>query len=136
MIGLDTNILVRYLTHDDPSQTAAAIRVMNSLSSDSPGFLSLIVVAELVWVLTIAYRFRKRGNRTGSGALLRSKELVTERAEIVAQALRCFQRRECRLRGLLNRTLRPRCRMPIHGHIRPESSNAHRYAAIALKVRS
>ena len=91
MIGLDTNILVRYLTHDDPSQTAAAIRVMNSLSSDSPGFLSLIVVAELVWVLAISYRFRKKEIEAGSARrLLRSKELVTERAEIVSQALRAF----------------------------------------------
>ena len=117
MIGLDTNILVRYLTHDDPSQTAAAIRVMNSLSSDSPGFLSLIVVAELVWVLTIAYDFRKREIEQVLETLLRSKELVTERAEIVAAGVALFQRWECRFRGLLNRTLRPRCRMPIHGYI-------------------
>ncbi|MGB8583191.1 MAG: type II toxin-antitoxin system VapC family toxin [Candidatus Sulfotelmatobacter sp.] len=90
MIGLDTNILVRYLTHDDPSQTAAAMRVMNSLSSDSPGFLSLIVMAELVWVLAISYRFRKREIEQVLETLLRSKELVTERAEIVSQALRAF----------------------------------------------
>lgn len=90
MIGLDTNILVRYLTHDDPSQTAAAIRVVSSLSSDSPGFLSLIVVAELVWVLTIAYDFRKREIEQVLETLLRSKELVTERAETALQALRSF----------------------------------------------
>ena len=51
MIGLDTNVVVRYLTHDDPAQTTAAVRVMDALSSDSPGFLSLIVIVELVWVL-------------------------------------------------------------------------------------
>jgi predicted nucleic-acid-binding protein len=51
MIGLDTNIIVRYLTHDDPAQTTAAVRVTDSRSSDSPGFLSVIVIAELVWVL-------------------------------------------------------------------------------------
>jgi len=49
MIGLDTNVVVRYLTHDDPAQTTAAVRVMDALSSDSPGFLSLIVIVELVW---------------------------------------------------------------------------------------
>ena len=59
MIGLDTNIVVRYLTHDDPVQTAAAVRVVESLSRDSPGFLSLIVIAELVWVLEVSYRFKK-----------------------------------------------------------------------------
>ncbi len=90
MIGLDTNVLVRYLTHDDPTQTAAAMRVMNSLSSDSPGFLSLIVVAELVWVLAISYRFRKKEIEQVLETLLRSKELLIEQAEIVAQALRVF----------------------------------------------
>jgi predicted nucleic-acid-binding protein len=90
MIGLDTNILVRYLTHDDPNQTAAAMKVMNSLASDSPGFLSLIVIAELVWVLTISYHFRKKEIEQVLDTLLRSKELMTERAEIVLQALRAF----------------------------------------------
>jgi predicted nucleic-acid-binding protein len=90
MIGLDTNIVVRYLTHDDAHQTASAVRVMDSLSPDSPGFLSLIVVAELVWVLEVAYRFKKNEIEQVLETLLRSKELVIERAEIVAQALRKF----------------------------------------------
>jgi predicted nucleic-acid-binding protein len=90
MIGLDTNIVVRYLTHDDPAQTTAAVSVMDSLSSDSPGFLSLIVIAELVWVLETSYRFKKKEVEQVLEALLRSKELVIERAEIVAQALRKF----------------------------------------------
>ncbi|MGB7583868.1 MAG: PIN domain-containing protein, partial [Terriglobales bacterium] len=59
MIGLDTNVLVRYLTHDDPAQTAAAEKVMDSLTADSPGFLSLIVMAEVVWVLEVSYGFEK-----------------------------------------------------------------------------
>src|SRR5271154_7067293 len=90
MIGIDTNIVVRYLTHDDATQTSAAVRVMDSLSSDSPGFLSLIVVAELVWVLEVSYRFKKNEIEQVLETLLRSKELVIERAEIVAQALRKF----------------------------------------------
>jgi predicted nucleic-acid-binding protein len=90
MIGLDTSVLVRYLTHDDPTQTAAAMRVMNSLSFDSPGFLSLIVIAELVWVLAISYRFPKKEIEQVLETLLRSKELVIERGEIVSQALRAF----------------------------------------------
>jgi predicted nucleic-acid-binding protein len=90
MIGLDTNIVVRYLTHDDPAQAAAAVRVIDSLSSDSPGFLSLIVIAELVRVLEVSYRFKKSEIEQVLETLLRSKELVIERAEIVAQALRKF----------------------------------------------
>lgn len=90
MIGLDTNVVVRYLTHDDAAQTAAAVRVIESLSRDSPGFLSLIVIAELVWVLEVSYRFKKSEIEHVLDTLLRSKELVIERAEIVAQALRKF----------------------------------------------
>lgn len=90
MIGLDTNIVVRYLTHDDPAQAAAAVRVMDSLTSHSPGFLSLIVIVELVWVLQAAYRFKKSEIEQVLETLLRSKELVIERAEIVSQALRKF----------------------------------------------
>ena len=89
-IGLDTNVIVRYLTHDDLSQTAAAVRLIDSLSSDSPGFLSLIVIAELVWVLEVSYRFKKNEIEHVLETLLRSKELVVERAEIVLQALRKF----------------------------------------------
>ena len=90
MIGLDTNVVVRYLTHDDPVQTAAAVRVMDSLSSESPGFLSLVIMVELVWVLEASYRFKKKEIERVLDALLRSKELVVERAEIVSQALRRF----------------------------------------------
>jgi predicted nucleic-acid-binding protein len=89
-IGLDTNVIVRYLTHDEPTQTVAAVRLMDSLSSDSPGFLSLIVIAELVWVLEGSYRFKKNEIEQVLETLLRSKELAVERAEIVMQALRKF----------------------------------------------
>jgi len=91
MIGLDTNIVVRYLTHDDARQTDRAVRVMDSLSSDSPGFLSLIVIAELVWVLEVSYRLKKTEIEQVLEALLRSNELVIERAEVVAQALDKFK---------------------------------------------
>ena len=90
MIGLDTIVVVRYLTHDDPAQTAAAARVIDSLSLESPGFIALIVIVELVWVLEGSYRFKKNEIEQVLETLLRSKELVIERAEIVWQALRRF----------------------------------------------
>jgi predicted nucleic-acid-binding protein len=90
MIGLDTNIIVRYLIQDDPAQATAAARIVDSLSSESPGFLSLTVIVELVWVLDASYRFKKDEIEQLLETLLRSKELVVERAEIVWQALRKF----------------------------------------------
>jgi predicted nucleic-acid-binding protein len=91
MIGLDTNVVVRYITQDHPAQSAAAVKVMDSLSSDLPGFLSLVVIAELAWVLQFSYRFKRDEIEHVVERLLRSKELILERAEIVSQALRKFR---------------------------------------------
>jgi predicted nucleic-acid-binding protein len=90
MIGLDTNVIVRYLTHDDRAQSAAASRMFRTLTQEEPGFLSLIVVAELVWVLESCYSFEKAEVVRVLEILLRSKELIVERAEIAWQALRKF----------------------------------------------
>jgi predicted nucleic-acid-binding protein len=91
MIGLDTNILVRYVTQDHAAQSAAAVKVVNSLSSESPGFLSLVVVAELIWVLQFSYSFKKHQIEHVIERLLRSEELLVERADLVSQALRKFR---------------------------------------------
>ena len=56
MIGLDTNVLVRYMAQDDPKQSAVATRLIEKeLSSAEPGFISLVVLAELCWVLMRLY---------------------------------------------------------------------------------
>jgi predicted nucleic-acid-binding protein len=90
MIGLDTNILVRYLTLDDARQAALAAGVLDSLSADSPAFVSLIVMVELVWVLESSYDFGKDRIVEIVDGLLRSQELVVERSDVVRQALRRF----------------------------------------------
>jgi len=52
MIGLDTNVLVRYLAQDEPNQAARATRLIEEeLSVAEPGFISLVVLVELCWVL-------------------------------------------------------------------------------------
>ncbi len=56
MIGLDTNILVRFIMRDDPRQTPRADQVLATLTSRQPGFVSLVVLAELWWVLHRSYR--------------------------------------------------------------------------------
>ena len=56
MVGLDTNVLVRYLAQDDVKQSAAATRLIESgLSDRVPGYLSVVVVVELCWVLQRLY---------------------------------------------------------------------------------
>ena len=49
MIGLDTNVLVRYLTQDDPDQAALATRIVEKeLTEDAPGFICLVVLIEKI----------------------------------------------------------------------------------------
>jgi predicted nucleic-acid-binding protein len=56
MIGLDTNILVRYLAQDDAAQSARASQIIeHRLTRARPGFISLVTVAETVWVLDSVY---------------------------------------------------------------------------------
>ncbi len=56
MIGLDTNVLVRYLAQDDAEQSALDTRLIEQdLSASRPGFISLVVLVELCWVLKRLY---------------------------------------------------------------------------------
>ena len=91
MIGLDTNVLVRYIMQDDAKQSALAVRLVESLSAESPGFVPLVSVVELAWVLSSAYTLDRAQLVEAFEALLRTKEIVVDRAETVWKALRVFQ---------------------------------------------
>ncbi|GAC1029600.1 PIN domain-containing protein [Pseudomonas sp. No.21] len=90
MIGLDTNVLVRYLAQDDPRQSALATRLMEGLSVSAPGYVSQVSLVELVWVLTSCYRLPKAELVALLETLLRSQELVIERADLAWKALHRF----------------------------------------------
>jgi predicted nucleic-acid-binding protein len=90
MIGIDTNVVVRYLTKDDPIQTTLAVKTIRSLTADEPGFISLVTIAELTWVLETCYRFDKVELVEVLDTLAASQEVKLERAEVVSQALRMF----------------------------------------------
>jgi predicted nucleic-acid-binding protein len=91
MIGLDTNVLVRYIMQDDLKQSPLATRLIESRSVESRGFVPLVSVVELFWVMSSAYELDRGQLIAAMEGLLRSKELVVERAEIVWKALRIFQ---------------------------------------------
>lgn len=58
MIGLDTNVLIRYITQDDAVPSARATALLeHGLSEDNPGYVSTVVIAEIVWILHRAYGF-------------------------------------------------------------------------------
>ncbi|OGT00975.1 MAG: twitching motility protein PilT [Gallionellales bacterium RIFCSPLOWO2_12_FULL_59_22] len=91
MIGLDTNVLVRYLAQDDKSQSAAAGRLIErELSQETPGFVSLIVLVETVWVLESCYGSSRADIAAVLERLLRVKQLKIQDAETAWRALRLF----------------------------------------------
>ena len=90
MIGLDTNVLVRYVLQDDARQSPRASRLIESLSADEPGFVPVVVLVELAWVLGSGYKLSRGQLAAVLETLLRSKELVIDRADLVVQALARF----------------------------------------------
>jgi predicted nucleic-acid-binding protein len=57
MIGLDTNVLLRYLAQDDPKQSARATEIVEQrLTEQEPGFVSLVTILEVVWVLKSLFK--------------------------------------------------------------------------------
>ena len=57
MIGLDTNVLVRFIVQDDPVQSRIATELIeNTLTPENKGFVSAVVLCEVVWVLKKRYR--------------------------------------------------------------------------------
>ena len=57
MIGLDTNVILRYLLQDDPAQTRIVNRIFEQgLTESNSGFINLAVVLEIVWVLRSLFR--------------------------------------------------------------------------------
>ena len=91
MIGLDTNVLVRYIAQDDAKQSPKATRIIENLSADAPGFVAIVTVVELVWVLEYSYQTKRADIVAVLERLLRIKEVVTERADLVWKSVRSYR---------------------------------------------
>ncbi|HVT31531.1 MAG TPA: type II toxin-antitoxin system VapC family toxin [Rhodanobacteraceae bacterium] len=88
MIGLDTNVLVRYLVQDDAKQSALATQLIETtLHDDEPGWIASIVLCELVWVLEGPYDYART---TIVAALQRLLEIARFRVEEPAIAWRAL----------------------------------------------
>ncbi len=92
MIGLDTNVIVRYLTQDDPVQAPIATRVINGLREDSPGYIPTVVWAETYWVLTRSYGFRRNDVVERLSALSLADEIRAEDPAGLATAFTAARR--------------------------------------------
>ena len=87
MIGIDTNVIVRYLVQDEPDQSAMASSVIDALTENDPGFLSLVTVVELYWVLRRAYKVSSSRCTELINGLLDARELRIDQYSIVRAAL-------------------------------------------------
>ena len=92
MIGIDTNVLVRYILDDDPIWSAPAQRFIDDdCTIDRPGHVNLVVLVELVWVLNQTPRWGKDEICTVISELLLADNLVVENPALVSSALEAFR---------------------------------------------
>jgi predicted nucleic-acid-binding protein len=79
VIGLDTNIVVRYLAQDDARQSQIASEIFeHTLSEQNPGFVSVVTMAELAWVLERGYGLDGRIIAVAIERILATDVLVVE----------------------------------------------------------
>ena len=92
MTGLDTNVIVRYVAQDDPRQSAAATRLMEkTLSAEEPGFVALVTLCEVAWVLSECYGADGARIHSVLRGLLETRQVVVESPELVWRALRAWE---------------------------------------------
>ncbi|MBK6998520.1 MAG: type II toxin-antitoxin system VapC family toxin [Rhodoferax sp.] len=95
MVGLDTNVLVRYLTQDDVKQAAIATRyIEQDLSATQPGFISLVVLVEVCWVLKRLYAATDDELASTVEDFLNAEQFQVERHELVKAVTQVLQSRK------------------------------------------
>ena len=88
MIGLDTNVVVRYLAQDDPVQSPKATELIERrLRAENPGFVSIVAMAETAWVLERIYGLRGEELAVAIERMLQVDVLVLESEQEVFAAM-------------------------------------------------
>ena len=92
MIGLDTNVIVRYLTQDHPVQSPKATELIERrLRAEDPGFVSIVAIAETAWVLERIYGLRPEELAAAIERILQVDFLVVENEQEVFAAMIALQ---------------------------------------------
>ena len=93
MIGLDTNLILRYLLQDDPGQTPLANQIFErQLSGSNPGFINLVTVLEIVWVLRSVFKQTPEQIAEHLESLLTSDSLNVQNEQQVFEAVYALRR--------------------------------------------
>jgi predicted nucleic-acid-binding protein len=88
MRAVDTNVLVRLITRDDPRQVAAAEAYVAK-----GAWVPHLAVAEVTWVLESVYERAPAAIATAVEMLLSHEQLVVQDEEVVAAAVAQFRQR-------------------------------------------
>jgi predicted nucleic-acid-binding protein len=110
MIGLDTNVLVRYLTHDEPAQFAKAAAMIDAATDRGEQLVvNTAVLCELVWVLGTAYSYSREEIARALEQIFATAQFEVERLDEARQALGDFRSTKAdfsdALIGRINRSL-------------------------------
>lgn len=92
MIGLDTNVIVRYFARDHAEQFALAAKLIDALSPEEPAFISTPALLEAVWVLQRSYKTPKSEIIAVLLLILQTQEFVVQDTDIALRALSAFTR--------------------------------------------
>ena len=88
MLGIDTNVLVRYLVRDDERQfERARLRIAHEVRNGVPVLVGLLVLLETEWVLRSRYEVPKEQIMAAISALLETRDLAFEDEPSVESAL-------------------------------------------------
>ena len=92
MIGIDTNVLVRYIAQDDATQSRRATSFIEKECNEAtPGFVGLVVLVEVVWVSESSYGATREEVADIVRRILSIRQLVVQDAETAWKALRLFE---------------------------------------------
>jgi predicted nucleic-acid-binding protein len=90
--GLDTNVLVRYLTEDDPVQARrAAAWITTAVARGERCYISPVVLCELAWVLRAAYRISKADLLLTLDRVLATTQFVIGEKDVVRAAVETYR---------------------------------------------
>ncbi|MCL1923713.1 MAG: type II toxin-antitoxin system VapC family toxin [Propionibacteriaceae bacterium] len=87
MIGIDTNVLIRHITADDPHQSPIVQRLIDTLTPQHQSFISLVVLVETYWTLRRRYGLPREEADHTINALLSAAEYKIDEEDLVRAAL-------------------------------------------------
>ena len=92
MIGVDTNVLIRYLTRDDERQSKIAHNSLTKeCTTEQSAFINRIVQCEVVWVLERAYQYNREQIAHALEMVFRTRQFQVEDRQAALSALRHFR---------------------------------------------